>query len=202
VTVPDTVTHISRFAFVHCISLETVNMPSALYSIEQYAFYDCPLLQGVKLPENLNIIEERAFYGCDSITEVTIPEACKSVGDYAFMDCENRDSITVTGNDTIFGSRSMGYVYENGYTIKDGFFIDADSGTAVTYAQENGIQLKKDIIHGDVNSDGSFSIADAVMLQKWIISAGDITDIYAADLNKDEKVNIADLCLMKAMLSA
>ena len=202
VTVPDTVTHISRFAFVHCISLETVNMPSALYSIEQYAFYDCPLLQGVKLPENLNIIEERAFYGCDSITEVTIPEACKSVGDYAFMDCENLDSITVTGNDTIFGSRSMGYVYENGYTIKDKFFIDADSGTAVTYAQENGIRLKKDIIHGDVNSDGAFSIADAVMLQKWILSAGDITDIYAADLNKDEKVNIADLCLMKAMLSA
>ncbi len=202
VTIPDTVTHISRYAFVHCISLETVNMPSALYSIEQYAFYDCPLLQGLKLPENLNIIEERAFYGCDSITEVTIPEACKSVGDYAFMDCAGLDSITVLSEDTVFGMHSMGYVYENGYDVKDGFFIDADLGTAVTYAEENGIRLKKDMVCGDVNSDGSFSIADAVMLQKWLLNAGDITDLYASDLNEDEKVNIADLCAMKTMLSA
>ena len=118
------------------------------------------------------------------------------------MDCERLNSITVLGDSTAFGERSMGYSYENGYAVKKDFYIDAETGTAVTYAEENGIRLKKDMVFGDVNSDGSLSVADAVMLQKCLLNAGKITDLYAADLNGDEKVNIADMCVMKAMLSA
>ncbi|MBO5105086.1 MAG: RICIN domain-containing protein, partial [Ruminococcus sp.] len=50
---------------------------------------------------------------------------------------------------------------------------------------------------GDVNADGKFSVADVVMLQKWIINAGDITDLGAGDLNKDDRVDSFDLVLMK-----
>lgn len=55
-------------------------------------------------------------------------------------------------------------------------------------------------ISGDVNSDGVFNIADIVMLQKWLISIGDLTDWKAADLYKDDIINVYDLCLMKRML--
>ncbi len=195
VTLPDTVTHISRFAFVHCINLETVNMPASLYAIEQYAFHDCPKLTGVLLPEQLAVIETRAFSGCSSITEVTIPLSCTQVGDYAFLDCEALHSVII-GSDTVtLGERSLGYTYDNGYRIKDGFVMDADSGTGVQYALDNGISLK-----GDVNADGSFTLLDVVMLQKWLICAGDIPNCRAGDLDADDKLDAFDLCRMKMKL--
>lgn len=54
---------------------------------------------------------------------------------------------------------------------------------------------------GDVNADGKFSIADPVMLQKWLVNAGDITDLNAGDMNGDNHVNVFDLSLMKKTLS-
>lgn len=55
-------------------------------------------------------------------------------------------------------------------------------------------------VRGDVNADGTFSIADIIMLQKWLIGAGDITDIKAGDLYEDGKINIFDLSIMKQEL--
>ena len=200
VTIPDTVTHISRFAFVHCTALEEVNMPDSLYSIEQYAFFNCPKLRGAALPEGLAVIEERAFCGCDSVTEITIPESCQSVGDYAFMNCDSLSMITVKGTGTSFGRYSMGYVYDNGYELKNGFVIDADDGTAAIYAEANGIPLASAVIKGDVNSDGKVSVADAVMLQKWLVSAGDITSMTAGDMDGSGSLNIFDMLELKRHL--
>lgn len=55
-------------------------------------------------------------------------------------------------------------------------------------------------IRGDVNADGIFSIADAVMFQKWLICAGDLTDRKAGDLYEDGKLDVFDLCIMKREL--
>lgn len=55
-------------------------------------------------------------------------------------------------------------------------------------------------IDGDVNADGKFNIADAVMMQKWVLCAGNLTDSQAGDLYKDNVINVLDLCLMKRML--
>lgn len=55
-------------------------------------------------------------------------------------------------------------------------------------------------VKGDVNADGEFSIADVVMMQKWLICTGDLTDWKAGDLYEDERLNAMDLCLMRGML--
>ena len=55
-------------------------------------------------------------------------------------------------------------------------------------------------IDGDVNADGSFSVADAVMMQKYLICEGNLTNIQAGDLSKDNVINVFDLCLIKSML--
>lgn len=52
-------------------------------------------------------------------------------------------------------------------------------------------------IRGDVNADGQFTVADVVMMQKWIICAGNITDWKAGDLCEDNIINAFDLVLMK-----
>ena len=55
---------------------------------------------------------------------------------------------------------------------------------------------------GDVNADGVFSIADAVIMQKWLLAAPDVmlADWKAGDLCDDNTINVFDLCLMKKLL--
>ena len=55
---------------------------------------------------------------------------------------------------------------------------------------------------GDCNGDGSFNIADAVLLQKWLLAVPDthIADWKAADMYEDNKLDVSDLCMMKRKL--
>ena len=55
---------------------------------------------------------------------------------------------------------------------------------------------------GDVNDDGEFNVADAVLLQKWLLAVPDthLADWKAADFCNDNKLDVCDLCLMKREL--
>lgn len=54
---------------------------------------------------------------------------------------------------------------------------------------------------GDVDMDGSCTVADVVMLQKWLLNAGPLNDPKAADLTKSGTVNVLDLCLLKRIVT-
>ena len=62
--------------------------------------------------------------------------------------------------------------------------------------------MPETIIAGDVNADGEFSIADVVLLQKWLLAVPDtkLADWKAADLCEDNKLNVFDMCLMRRKL--
>lgn len=55
---------------------------------------------------------------------------------------------------------------------------------------------------GDVNADGTFSIADALLLEKWLLAVPDteLADWKAGDLCEDGRLNAFDLVSMKALL--
>ncbi len=55
---------------------------------------------------------------------------------------------------------------------------------------------------GDVNADGSFTLNDVIMLQKWLLNAGTITDSQAGDFDGNQILNTFDLVLMKRDLLA
>ena len=57
-------------------------------------------------------------------------------------------------------------------------------------------------VKGDVNADGVVNMADAVLLQKWLLTIPDVklADWKAADVYEDDKLNVADLTAMKQML--
>ncbi|MBQ8687276.1 MAG: glycoside hydrolase family 9 protein [Ruminococcus sp.] len=59
------------------------------------------------------------------------------------------------------------------------------------------VSSEEQALIGDVNADGTFTIADAIMLQKWLVCAGDLTDRQAGDLCADGRINVLDLCRMK-----
>lgn len=56
---------------------------------------------------------------------------------------------------------------------------------------------EKKEIRGDVNKDGSFTVADLVMLEKWLLGSGNITDWKAGDLCDDDILDVYDMCLMR-----
>lgn len=57
-----------------------------------------------------------------------------------------------------------------------------------------------EIVMGDVNDDGEFNIADAVMLQKWVLGSGAINNAKAGDICSDGILDIFDLCAIKRKL--
>lgn len=59
-----------------------------------------------------------------------------------------------------------------------------------------------DAVAGDVNFDGQCSIADAVLLQRWLLDAADtvLPQWFAADLDGSGKLDARDLTKMKQML--
>lgn len=57
-------------------------------------------------------------------------------------------------------------------------------------------------VTGDVNADGILSIADVILLQKWLLAVpgAALADPDAGDLHADGVLDIFDLALMKRML--
>ena len=58
------------------------------------------------------------------------------------------------------------------------------------------------VVSGDVNKDGTFSIADAVSLQNYLLGKTDavLADWKAADLYTDNKLDVYDFISMREML--
>lgn len=61
--------------------------------------------------------------------------------------------------------------------------------------------VKASALTGDCNNDGQFSVADVVILQKWLFNdETELTNWQSADLDEDGTINVFDLCLMKQKL--
>ncbi len=60
-----------------------------------------------------------------------------------------------------------------------------------------------ELVRGDINADGVFSIADVVLMQTWLLDKNDaeIADWKAGDLCEDGIIDTFDLLLMKQHLS-
>lgn len=90
-----------------------------------------------------------------------------------------------------------------GYSDIDGISISAYGGDLTA----SDIKLlvnsgSKESVRGDVNADGELNVSDLVLLQKWLLAVPDtqLADWKAADLCKDDRLDVFDLCLMRKEL--
>ncbi|WP_396136416.1 glycoside hydrolase family 9 protein [Clostridium sp. SHJSY1] len=78
--------------------------------------------------------------------------------------------------------------------------IDYNAGFVGALAGIVQLTYKNNTILGDVNDDGSVTLADYLLLKKYITSkTGDI-NLKAADINKDGLINIMDLVALKDLI--
>ena len=71
VTIPDTVTIISSYAFTGCDSITEITIPDSVTEIQRDAFNSCDNLKTVVIGDSVEIIEKNAFYDCGSLKNVT-----------------------------------------------------------------------------------------------------------------------------------
>jgi hypothetical protein len=93
---------------------------------------------------------------------------------------------------------------EKKYVDDDMFVTFTIDGTSIT--KEIGLHYDDSpaMIYkqGDANNDGSLSVTDVVLLQKWLLAEPDVHfDAWcSADMNHDSRLDVFDLCLMKRAL--
>lgn len=161
-------------------------------------------------PEGLNNAEY-ILTACDSKlytkTEATFT-AAKDMTVYVAVDDRVGDLLDwlAAWEKTAYTITSSNAVTFNLYakTVKAGELVTlgtnggyGDSANYLVFATEEIIRIR-----GDVNADGAFSVADVVMLQKWLICSANatLTDWKAGDLSEDNRIDGLDVCIMKNML--
>lgn len=112
------------------------------------------------------------------------------------------------------GTYSLLTVSSDGKRCADVYEISKDDGANICQWEFWGGDGQKFILEpaieekapekviGDVNADGEFNIADLVMMQKYILGSGELTDWTAGDLSEDNCINSFDMAMMRKLITA
>lgn len=195
ITIPQNVTSIGNYVFSYCANLTDIEVDQKnnyyssaggmLYNKTQTELLQVPNgkeLISYRVPSNITKIGKGAFNYCNILETIIIPFTDIVIDTYAFNQC---DSLTD--------------VYYEGSRAEWNALEILENNTALKSAE---VHYNFRTLSGDINLDGEFSVADIVILQKWLLAQSDINlaDWKAADLCEDNKLDVFDLCLMKRKL--
>lgn len=188
-TVADSVTIIGDAAFYNCRGLTEIVLPDKLTTIEDFAFYYCSGIQTVILPSTVQSIGQASFYGCTKMTDIYIPKSITIIPVGAFSQCIALSDVYYSGSESNWSAVEIDNSMNMNSYLKE----------ANVHYNSEGIVKQ---IQGDINEDGAFSVADVLLLQKWLLAVPDanLANWKAADLCQDNMLNVIDLCSMKKML--
>ncbi len=135
VTIPNTVTEISSYAFRNNTIVKNVSCPESVTEIDASAFRGCTALTSFALPEKLVSIGNYAFYNCTTLTgSLELPETLATIGGYAFYSCSG-----LTGDLAIPDSvTEMGTYVFSGCSGLNGSLTLSESLTEISFAAFNG----------------------------------------------------------------
>ena len=104
--IPESVTHIRKYAFYGAKHLAKLFIPDSVVTIGTHAFCGCESLTHLIIPSSVKSIGEGAFYGCSSLDSIFIPKGLINMGKYAFDRCkfpqEIREQLTARFGKFIF----------------------------------------------------------------------------------------------------
>jgi len=104
ITIPDSVTSIGINLLNGCTSLTSASISNSVKNLKESIFYGCTSLTSVSIGNSVTSISTSAFNGCTSLTSITIPDSVTSIGNYAFYGCTSLTSITIPDSVTSISS--------------------------------------------------------------------------------------------------
>ena len=139
---PDTVVHISWFAFEECTRLKEIVLPNGLVNIGSSAFARCTSLEKINIPDSVIAIGSMTFYYCKSLTELDVSNV-STIGNAAFAECWSLEKVKLSDElETIESSlfeycknlydvnvpKNLKYVYDDSFDYTK---VDVDKFYAV-----------------------------------------------------------------------
>jgi len=113
ITIPSSVTSIGDGAFEGCTGLTSITIPLHVTSIASGAFSGCAGLTSINIPSSVTSIASGAFSGCTRLTSIDIPSSVTYIGGGAFADCAGLtwidipSSVTSIGEEVFFSCNSL-----------------------------------------------------------------------------------------------
>ncbi len=98
-TIPNSISSISPYAFFHCKSLKSVSIPDNVISIGERSFKTCDQLTNVTIGNGVTVIGESAFSYCAQLTSVTIGNSVTTIENLSFAGCFSLTKIYYTGTE-------------------------------------------------------------------------------------------------------
>lgn len=127
-------------------------------------------------------------------------------GQYITSGSESPEAWTFTkqadGTYTIVNAAGQSLDAAGSYTIRcgrDGSYTLSEDGQHYVFEPVVPEQTPEKI-RGDVDADGKFTLADVVMMQKYILGVGMLNDYEMGEICEDGTLDVFDLVLMKRML--
>ncbi len=133
---PETLTALSKGAFVKCSKLEKINIPDGVAVIPAYCFNKCFVLSDITLPAELYHIQEYVFEQCGQLPFTELPEKMRFIGEKAFVSSnvaftEFPETVESLGKYCFQNSKVAFYNFPPRMTaLSDGAFY----GTQVTFS--------------------------------------------------------------------
>lgn len=210
VKIPEHVTEIGGGAFFNCY-LSDIELPNHSISCGFEAFGG-NYLSSVVFPEGMTSMTVPVIMGSIYINRIYLPKSLKELSPLAIAKDGYMEFHTVDAPydaDSYFFNNLVpvseiyfaGTEAEWNALIKDWDFSEYDTDPSVmdNVTVHFNATVGTDVA-GDVNADGIFSIADLVMMQRFLLHQGRLIDWNAGDLYEDAIINIIDLCLMKELV--
>lgn len=207
VQLPEKLTQLGDGAFQNCTSLTEIAIPKTVTELGKYTFQNCTALKYFAIPEQVTKLEEHIFAGCSGLKSIVIPVSVTEIDKAAFSQCSSLEEVTILNpNCVLFDDAETicNTLAEDGSPIFSGIISGYENSTAQAYAEKYGLlfnNLGKAPVWeiGDVNLDGTVSMADVVMLQKYLLRKQPFTQQQGqfSDINEDNAVQVLDLILLK-----
>ena len=145
------------------------------------------------IPETVKFITNDVFpvYNDYYSDDLIIPETIKVFGAYFIPASGKYESNFISSDANIAVINNKCYLSPD--TVISGYY-----GTeAHNYALAHNIRFSPldDLIYGDANNDGDINIADAVLLQSYLLCNAETS--WSADINKDGIINAFDMVYMR-----
>lgn len=206
---PDGMVYIGKVAYQYKGNMPentTVTLRSGTLGIASDCFSRQNNLVSVIFPDGLEYIGSLAFMDT-SVTDVVLPESVNEIGYASFSVCKELKSITIPNPDCKINDSSHTINNGSGTDINNVVYhgiINAPNGSSgQAYAEKYGYVFVPigDIVQGDVNADGTFSVKDIIVMQRWLLHDGTVLkNQQAGDFLRDGVLDVFDLGLMKRTL--
>lgn len=163
------INEIDPFAFLHCSSLEEIEIPQHVFQIPAHAFEECENLTSVKLPDGLMSIEKLAFHECTSLKTLVIPDSVVFIYPDAFEDCNELILQVYPGS---YAERFCKAQFLRYQVIPD-FNADNQTDAADVQALKDYLLTKTDTLPNgeaaDLNRDGRLNATDLTILKTNVL---------------------------------